>query len=146
MTEVYEFKLIVAGGRNFNDKELLNRELDKIVDWVKMSRPGYSVSIVSGMAKGADMLGYLYSKENNLKCYEFPADWNNLDVEGAIPKKNRFGKTYNVVAGHQRNQKMSEFGDALLLFWDGTSTGSKDMLNRMEKAEKPVWVVRYDKD
>lgn len=117
-----EFKLIIAGGRDFNDAALLERVL------LAMSDTEYAdvaISIVSGMARGADMLGYQFAKNHDIKCYEFPAEWS-------------IGKR----AGYVRNTKMGQFADGLLAFYSGT-TGTKHMIEYMKALGKPVTVVNY---
>jgi hypothetical protein len=68
-----EFKLIIAGGRDFNNRILMCAELNNICE-----APGpyadYDIGVVSGMARGADLLGYSLAKENSLPVYEFHAD------------------------------------------------------------------------
>ena len=44
-------------------------------------------------------------------------------------------------AGPIRNRKMAEYGDALLLIWDGTSKGSSNMKIEMEKRNKPIYEI-----
>lgn len=61
-------KIIIAGGRDFSDYDLLCEICDKM--------KYKNIEIVCGMARGADMLGYKYAKENGYKIKEFPADWN----------------------------------------------------------------------
>lgn len=119
-----EFKLIVAGGRDFNDYETLSRVLNDTANGLYASK---AVSIVSGMARGADMLGHRFAKEHNVKVYEFPADWSGM------------GK----VAGFKRNEHMAKFADGLLAFWDGTSKGTGHMIGCMRLANKPVHIVSY---
>ncbi len=50
-----EFKLIVAGGRDFNDYRLLSKTLNELANDEYADK---SISIVSGMARGADALGH----------------------------------------------------------------------------------------
>jgi hypothetical protein len=95
-----------------------------IADAVKKSK--FVVDeVVCGMAKGADMYGAKWAYSNNIPIKKFPADWN----------------THGKAAGPIRNQQMAEYADALIVFiWDG-SRGSIDMLNRMEKINKPTFVI-----
>lgn len=119
-----EFKLIIAGGRDFNNAALLERVL------IAMSDTEYAdkaISIVSGMARGADALGYAFAKAHGIKCYEFPAEWN----------------AYGKRAGFMRNADMGRFSDGLLAFWDCESRGTKHMINFMTSLGKPVNVIRY---
>lgn len=122
--ELKEFKLIVAGGRDFNDYALLHKELEELI--MEGDLKNLAVSIVSGMARGADALGARYARAEGIKLYEAPADWN------------KHGKS----AGFKRNAEMGEMADGLLAFWNG-SAGTKHMIDFMEKLGKPVAIVRY---
>ena len=119
-----EFKLIVAGSRDFNDYERLVKELNVLADGVLSN---HAVSIVSGMARGADSLAVQFAKKHDVKLYEFPADWDRL------------GKA----AGFIRNRTMALFADGLLTFWDGHSNGTRHMIHFMQTTGKPVWVINY---
>jgi hypothetical protein len=119
-----EFKMIVAGGRDFSDRDLLAREIVKAADSLGNNT---GLSIVSGLAKGADLLGLQFAKANGVVYYEFPANW---EIHGKA-------------AGFIRNQQMSEFSDGLLAFWDGVSPGTRHMIQTMKALNKPVTVVRY---
>ncbi len=61
-----EYKLLVAGGRDFNDYAVLSKAL-----WDFANAIDDEVSIISGMAKGADSLAVQWAKENNVELYEF---------------------------------------------------------------------------
>jgi len=115
------FKIIVAGGRHFNDWDLCSTKLDRILKDQK------SIEIVSGGAKGADELGELYAKTRNYKLKVFPADWD------------KFGKS----AGYRRNKEMAEYADALVAFWDGNSVGTKMMIELAKKNNIGVRVITY---
>lgn len=117
-----EFKLIVAGGRDFANADLLARVLIAMAD---VEYADYKISIVSGMAKGADKLAYDFAKHHAIQCYEFPAEWS-------------IGKR----AGYMRNTKMGQFSDGLLAFSNG-SHGTKHMIEYMKSLGKPVTVVNY---
>lgn len=119
-----EFKLIVAGGRDFNDAALLERVLIAMAD---VELADKAVSIVSGMARGADALGYQFAKANGITCYPFPADW---DIHGKR-------------AGFVRNAAMADVADGLLAFHDGVSKGTAHMINTMKSMGKPVTVISY---
>lgn len=135
-----EYKLIVAGGRDFNDYDRLHAVL---FDIAERAGNDVEVSLVSGMAQGADKLAHHFAQQENVVCYEFPADWDNLDAPGAVIRTNRYGKQYNAKAGHDRNAAMAEVADGLLAFWDGRSTGTKNMIETMQQMGKPVQIERY---
>ena len=119
-----ELKLIVAGGRDFADPLLLEKAITDLANGVYADK---AVSIVSGMARGADMLGYQFAMKHNVVVYTMPADWE------------QFGKR----AGMIRNKAMGDMADALLAFWDGESRGTKQMIDYMNSLHKPVFIIRY---
>jgi hypothetical protein len=100
------YKVIIAGSRAFVDYSLVREKCD----YYLQNKDG--ITIISGGARGADALGERYAKENDHALEIFPADWDAL------------GRA----AGHIRNKQMAKNADALILFWNGTSPGSKSML------------------
>lgn len=118
------FKLIVAGGRDFNRYQSVAEEICLLAE---NELALCAVSIVSGMARGADRMAWEFARNAGVQCYEFPANWD------------KHGKA----AGHIRNREMAEFADGLLAFWDGQSRGTKNMIETMQRMGKPVRVIRY---
>ena len=118
-----DFKLIVAGGRDYGDYAQLR---DVLLELGTVTYADKAVSIVSGMARGADALGVRFAKEMGVELHEFPADWST-------------GKG----AGFARNEDMAKFSDGLVAFWDGESRGTLHMIQTMQRAGKPVHVIRY---
>lgn len=117
------FKVIVAGGREFNNYALLRTRLDQAL----RNRKNDEILIVSGKARGADALGERYAKERGYAVSEHPADWDN------------YGKS----AGYIRNKEMAEEADALMAFWDGKSRGTMHMINLAKEKGLKTLVVRY---
>ena len=113
-------KLIIAGSRSFDDYDLLcekasqvNENFDEITE------------VVCGGAKGADILGKKWADENGIPVKLMPANWS----------KN--GKA----AGPIRNREMAEYADALLVFWDGESLGTKNMIAIAIELKLPYHLV-----
>ncbi|MFS0643834.1 DUF2493 domain-containing protein [Siminovitchia sp. 179-K 8D1 HS] len=117
------YKVIVAGSRDFDDYPLLERELIHFL----FGRHPNEVEIISGTARGADQLGERFAKEKGCALKLFPADWN----------KN--GKA----AGPIRNKEMSEYADACVVFWDGVSRGTKNMIDNAKRKGLKLKIVRY---
>ena len=117
------FRVIIAGGRDFNDYERLERSMDKLL--VNITE---DVAVVCGMAHGADTLGETYAKNRGYIVHYFPADWE------------KFGKS----AGYKRNEQMAQNADALVAFWNGNSRGTKHMINLAYKYNLKVRVIRYE--
>lgn len=135
-----KFRVVVAGGRLFKDKALLKRTLDALLFNVCTT---HEIHIVSGCAKGADKLGEEYADLRGFEVDHYEADWKNLDVEPCIIRTNDYGQ-YNAAAGGIRNALMADNSEATVVFWDGKSTGSKDMIQRTKDAGNKLRVVRYE--
>jgi len=117
-------QLIIAGGREFNNKELV---VERLQAMEQLGLFPNGVELICGMAKGADQLGFDVFHEAGLTIHAFHPDWDGL------------GKR----AGFVRNAQMGEAADMALIFWDGHSRGTKHMIEYMEKMNKRVYLVRY---
>ena len=112
-------KVIVAGGRDFNNYEYLKKRLDELEIEI--------TEIVCGEARGADTLGKRYAIERGIPVKSFPAEWD------------RYGKA----AGAIRNAEMGAYADYLVAFWNQESRGTKNMIDYMRGHHKPGCVYFY---
>ncbi len=121
-------RVIVAGGRDFDNYAFLRERLDRL-----LAADGGEVEIVSGHAKGADRLGERYAEERSLRLRVMPADW----------------RTLGRLAGVFRNQRMLDYAmeetPMVVAFWDGSSRGTADMIRRAGKAGVRTAVFGYGK-
>ena len=118
------FRVIIAGGRDFNDYSLLKAKCDNIL---ADKTATHRIIVVSGAAKGADSLGEQYAREKGYTVERYPADWN----------------THGRAAGPIRNTQMANSADALIAFWDGQSKGTKSMINIAKTKGLGVRVISY---
>lgn len=118
------FKVIIAGGREFNDYPLLKAKVDASLNTKSKT---HKIVIVSGKARGADSLGERYAAERGYEVSAHPADWD------------AYGKS----AGYRRNAEMAQEADALIAFWDGKSRGTKHMIDLAEKHGLVIRKVIY---
>ena len=114
------FKVIIAGGRDFNDLKLLS----KVCDYYLQNKD--NIEIVSGSARGADRLGEEYAKSKGYSIKYFPANWD-------------IGKS----AGYIRNAEMADYGDAAIIFWNGVSKGTKHMIDLSKKQNLLLRICKY---
>ena len=114
-----EFRVVVAGSRNFNDYNKLSTELDKFLAGKK------NVTIISGTARGADRMGEQYAAEHGYKIDQFPAEWSK----------------YHQGAGPIRNLEMVKTADAVVAFWDNQSTGTKNIIDCAKQENIPYKVI-----
>lgn len=112
-------KLIIAGSRT------LYPHYRFIANTLDMFGLTSFDEIISGGASGVDGAGEVFASEMDINLKIFQADWNE----------------HGKAAGPIRNKQMVEYADALLLIWDGTSRGSKNMKETMLKFNKPVYEV-----
>lgn len=116
------FRVIIAGGRDFNDYNLLVETMNHLLSNVRDD-----ITVICGKARGADTLGERYAKEHGYAIHYYPADW----------------KRYGKAAGYIRNEKMAKNADALAAFWDGCSRGTKHMIETARKYGLNVRVKRW---
>lgn len=112
-------RVLICGATYFLDYERMHDELMRIFAEKELN----DVTIISGMAKGADTLAVKFAEQYNMPCLKFPADWA------------RYGKG----AGPVRNQQMLDEGkpNLIIAFPMQSSRGTRDMINRglMEDVE-----------
>ncbi len=109
-------KLLICGGRDFNDYHALERAMNQL---------GWTPSvIINGGARGADTLGKQYAMSNGIYPVTIDALWN---YHG------------NKKAGPHRNQAMIDImsPDYCLALPGGY--GTADMVARCEGSGIPVW-------
>ena len=110
-------KLAIVGSRGLN--------ISNIGDYI----PRGVDEIVSGGAKGIDLCAAEYARANGIKLTEF------------LPEYSR----YRLAAPLKRNEKIADYADEALVFWDGFSKGTKHTVDVFNKLKKPVVVVVIDK-
>lgn len=119
------FKVIIAGSRGFSNYKLLREQCNK---FLREKRKTSNIIVVSGHARGADLLGEKYAQDEGFTLEIYPAQWKKLGKQ----------------AGYRRNEQMAEVADALIAFWDGSSKGTKHMIDIMNEKNLLVRVVEYE--
>lgn len=115
-------RIIIAGGRDFNDYQMLLNNIRPLLDYDQ------TIEIVSGCAPGADKLGEKFADFFELPISKFPANWS------------KHGKA----AGPIRNLEMAKYADELIAFWDGKSKGTKNMIDTATKQGLKINVIIYN--
>lgn len=108
-------RVAVIGSRTFNDYD----EVKSVLSTLKITL------LISGGAKGADSLGEKYAKENNIETKIFYPDWS------------KHGKK----AGFLRNSDIINEAELIIAFWDKTSKGTKDSIDKALKLNKRVLII-----
>jgi hypothetical protein len=112
------YKIIINGSRDFNNYTYLRLMLKEYIMTNQINPE--SIEIISGGAKGADTLAIKFAKEYNLNYKVMNADWN------------KYGKRAGII----RNAEMLTYAISnpndiaiLISFWNGTSKGTKHMID-----------------
>ena len=108
-------KVLVCGGRDYGDRETVQRALDRI-------KPA---EIIHGAARGADTLAGAYALERDIPCRRFPANWR------------RHGRS----AGFRRNRQMLDEGKPDLVVAFPGGPGTRNMVKIALERGFPVKTV-----
>lgn len=123
-----EFKVLVCGGRSYDNRERLFEVLDKALKAATMA--GRAFTLVHGGARGADSLSHVWAtmRKDNVTVRVHEADW----------------KTHGRAAGPIRNKLMltSENPNVIIAFKGGN--GTADMIRQAKKAGVDVYEVKDD--
>ena len=91
--------------------------------------PKDTTEIVSGGARGVDASAREYALRHGLKLTEY------------LPEYSRYGRATPL----KRNITIIENADLVLAFWDGTSRGTKFVIDNCEKRNIPIKVYLLGK-
>jgi len=113
-------KIAIVGSRGFKRLDLIRAALGQMLP----------CEVVSGGAKGVDQEAERLARELRCPVRIFPADWKELGRE----------------AGLIRNKEIVDYCDALLIFWDGNSPGTKHTLALAMIEKKPLILTLLNPD
>lgn len=101
-----------------------------LVDDLGKYLPDDTTEIISGGAKGVDASAREYALRHGLKLTEY------------LPEYSRYGRS----APLKRNITIIENADLVLAFWDGTSRGTKFVIDNCEKRNIPIKIYVFTKE
>lgn len=105
-------KVAIIGSRNLTVKNL-----EKYL-------PKETKEIVSGGARGIDTCAKEYAHRKNIKLTEF------------LPEYEKYGRSAPI----KRNDLIIDYADTVIAFWDGSSNGTKYVIERCRTKNKPIKV------
>ena len=114
------FRVLVCGGRDFNDYGFLVGEMNRL----NHERGPFHV-IIHGNARGADFMASLWAKNNKITQWPVPAEWSK----------------YGRGAGPRRNKKMLGMSPRLVIAFPG-GKGTRNMMKLARSAGVEVIEVR----
>lgn len=92
--------------------------------------PANTTEIVSGGARGIDT------------CAQQYAQAHGIPVKLFLPEYDKYGRG----APLRRNLQIIDYADAVIAFWDGTSHGTKYVIDNCRKKQKPLRIYRKHYD
>lgn len=107
-------KIAIIGSRNL--------KVDNLAQYL----PDGVTEIVSGGAKGIDSCAREYARVNGIKLTEF------------LPEYDKYGRG----APLKRNLQIIDYADEVIAFWDGTSRGTKYVIENCKKQNKKITVYK----
>lgn len=125
--------IIIAGSRDYNNYEQLKNISSALISMY--ADKDDDITIISGGARGADMLGERFALDNNYKIVRKSADWD------------KWGKS----AGYRRNCDMAieakKYDKCLCLAYSiNNSKGTSHMINICDKYDVPCIKIEEDTD
>jgi hypothetical protein len=90
--------------------------------------PADTTEIVSGGATGIDTCAKHFSLTHNIPYTEYRPDYT------------RYGRAAPIV----RNRQIVDHADRVIAFWDGTSRGTRSVIDYCRKIGKPLTVYTLD--
>lgn len=118
-------KTIIAGSRTITDHLPVRKAI------AQAQAKGLVITeVVSGGARGTDTLGEQWAYYRGIPVKRFNADWD------------RYGRS----AGYRRNEQMARYAEALVAVWDGTSPGTRHMIELARRLGLRVHVYIVEGD
>ena len=117
-----DFKVVVAGGHDFENQWLLDSWLNNILEQVKGIG---NIIIRTRLERGADTMATQYASRHGLAVERFP--------------------TANKSTGYVRNRDLVDGTNLFCIVWDGDSKEVRKTIELAMKHSVPVKILRYQK-
>jgi hypothetical protein len=118
------YNIAIVGSRNFTDKELFDKVMSDI-----LLIEGKPNKVISGGAIGSDTLAFDWAMKNKFEFVICEPKYKDF------PKKSR-----NWMAPKERNTRIVENSDIVLAFWDMSSTGTLDTIEKAIENNRKIYI------
>ena len=122
-------RVLITGSKNLTDLNMLK---------IAIIESKFEITeLVTDMEEGIGELAEKWAIMSGIPIKKFPIEWNNLKVEGAEIKINKWRKPYNSKAAACRDDEMVGYIEgAITIFTDG----DKDyIVKKIKDSEKPLY-------
>jgi hypothetical protein len=137
-----QFRLVVFGGRKFQDENLLYEALDNVLMQCEMR--DLRLLVVQGGSTGADAIAKDWAgyQDGAVDCATEEAFWDDLSHPDALIRTRRDGTKYDANAGPRRNQLMIDKYKPDYFISVSGGSGTADMGRRCHAARIPGVIYR----
>lgn len=131
--ECERYNLAIVGSRTLNSKKhfkFMKNYIDNLIMYSKLY-PYEIIKIISGgCPEGGDRFAKKYARYLDVPIFNYFADWNK----------------YGNSAGAVRNKEIVKNSDKFVVFWDGSSKGTKITIDMIRKAKKKMNLILLPKE
>lgn len=128
-------KVIVTGSHSITDAAVVAKaiadsgfEITELICGGSQQQPNSGLERIGpGYTErgGVDDISWRWAEDNHVSAKIFPVRW----------------KRYSHSANMVRNLEMARYADALVAIWDGSSPGTRNMIDTMKCLGKPVFAI-----
>lgn len=138
-------KVIIAGGRDFTDYQLLKTKCEQILIFQQGTVTDKSeIEIISGGAQGADLLGAKFGHEKGFSVIEILPDWNKYGKSAGFRRNSDMAIYAQLVTEDLKPwEVIKRFQPILIAFWDGKSKGTGHMIDIANKRGIYTHLISY---
>lgn len=116
-----KIRITIGGYRKYDNYDVFCKNVDAYISETGADE----ITILSGHCSGVDMMAERYAAEKGYCLEVYPAEWDR----------------YGLAAGPMRNQVMVVNSDMVIAFWNGTSKGTRNLIDTAKKLNKILRVV-----
>lgn len=125
--------VLVAGGRGFNNVRVFDAVMDEqLAHFATPFDRDYDINIITGLAhSGPDNMAIDYSRKRGHQLTGWPALWDKYQKRAGMIRNSHMGKQDLHYA---------------VIFWDGESRGTKNMIDLLVKNDIAHFIYIYPKE
>jgi transposase len=120
-------KIAIVGSRDY-------ARLNRVREYVAALPEG--TTVVSGGAKGVDQTAENCARARGLRVESVPVDKVGLPPFGSDESRVEYARR-----AYARNQKIVDFADFVVAFWNGYSGGTKNTIDRAREQDKLLEIL-----
>ena len=134
-------KIVVTGCDSFNNytafSKIMNGLLRDLGDFELVN---------GGNTRGADNMIAEFARDHGIICRKVAPDWDDITVPGAVVKSNLRMRKYNANALADRDNRLADMADHVIVFWDGKCNDTRNLINTLRAKNVDYTALLVDGD